>query len=156
MPKITINPVEAWYPTSTDERCSKLSDDQRFTLHFLYELPVVMAGAMRRGFGEHIDHRTVIPRIIGPTIFKVRGTPDIDLVASPSFTEARWERRGEFLEALAAEINATRDDLQSRLDVELQSPHIDIDVDFVNGPGLALDRNGDVTSRWPKEPEPSS
>lgn len=152
MPKVSITPVELWYPPKNTHRRLWPPQEQRFTFALFYELPAIVAGAMASAFGERIDPRTVVPHMGGPSLFQIEGvTPDIDMVVSPNWTLKRWEQREPFLNALVAELAAARLEIAARIDGSIPDPQIDIDVDYIVGPGCALAPNGEITSRWPRE-----
>ena len=140
-----------WFPTTSDLRQADISNKEYFTSLFFFELPVIMSAAMREAFGEDTSFRSVVPRIIVPTNFSVDSHPDIDVVASPNWTESRFERRDALLLSLADEIQATMGNLEGRFAGEMPRPQIDIDVDFVMGPGCALSSSGGINHQWPDQ-----
>lgn len=152
MPKVSIHPVELWYPPCINSTRQFAPLEQKFTLALFFELPAIVAGAMASAFGERSELRTVVPHMIGPNRFPIEdATPDIDMVVMPNWTLKRWEQREPFLNALYAELNAAQLEIASRLEVNYPWPQIDINVDFTMGPGCALGPDGEITSRWPRE-----
>ena len=152
MPKVSINPVELWFPPSNTPRRLFPPLEQQFTFALYFELPAIVAGAMASAFGERVDHRTVVPHIVGPNRFPVEGiTPDIDMVVMPNWTLRRWDYREPFLDALVEELAAARERIVAKSEVKLPEPQIDIDVDYIVGPGCALAPDGEITSRWPRK-----